>query len=79
VTQLFDLQNDPDEMKDLAADPAQAARVEQMLAKLKAAQHQFGDDLPLTVDNLKPAKWTPPTAEELKKMDQPKGGKKKKK
>jgi hypothetical protein len=66
-------------MKDLAGDPAQAARVEQMLAKLKASQQKFGDDLPLTADNPKPAKWTPPTAEEMKKLDQPKGGKKKKK
>ncbi|MBI5684809.1 MAG: sulfatase-like hydrolase/transferase [Verrucomicrobia bacterium] len=79
VTQLFDLKNDPEEMKDLANDPAQAARVEQMMTKLKAAQQKFGDDLPLIVDNPKPAKWAPPSAEELKKMDQPKGGKKKKK
>lgn len=73
VTQLFDLQADPEEMNNLANDPAQAARVSQMLAKLNAAQRQFSDDLPLTVDNPKPAAWTPPAPEELKKLDQPKG------
>ena len=79
VTQLFDLQNDPGEMKDLAGDPAQAARVETMLARLKAAQRQMDDNLPLTVDHPKPAQWTPPSAEELKKLDQFKGGMKRKK
>ncbi|MFZ2640750.1 MAG: sulfatase-like hydrolase/transferase [Verrucomicrobiia bacterium] len=79
VTQLFDLRNDPDEMKNLANDPAQAARIEQMLARLKTAQQQFGDNLPLTVDNPKPAQWRPPSAEELKKLDQPRAGKKRKK
>ena len=79
VTQLFDLQNDPEEMKDLAGDPAQAARIEAMLARLKAAQPQMDDDLPLTVDHPKPARWTPPSAEELKKLDQPAAGKKRQK
>ena len=79
VTQLFDLQNDPDEMKDLAGDPAQAGRVEALLAKLKAAQPQVDDDLPLTVDHPKPAQWTPPSDEELKKLDQPAAGKKRQK
>ncbi len=78
VTQLFDLQKDPDEMKDLAGDPAQAGRIGQMLAKLKAAQQQMDDDLPLTVENPKPAKWTPPSEDELKKLDQAGAGKKRK-
>jgi len=76
VTQLFDLQNDPDEMVDLSGDPAQSQRVAQLLAKLKEAQPKFGDNLPLTVDNPKPAKWTPPSAEELKNSTQPKKKKK---
>jgi arylsulfatase A-like enzyme len=76
VTQLFDLQKDPDEMRDLAGDPAQTQRVAQLLAKLRAAQPKFGDDLPLTVSNPKPAKWTPPTPEELKAAGQAKKKKK---
>jgi arylsulfatase A-like enzyme len=60
VTQLFDLQNDPDEMHDLAGDAAQAARREQMLARLKSAQEKYGDTLPLTVPSPKPAAWNPP-------------------
>jgi arylsulfatase A-like enzyme len=73
VTQLFDLQSDPDEMRNLANDTAHAARVQQMLARMKQAQAKFGDDLPLTVDNPKPAKWTPPPPDE----PQPKTAKKK--
>jgi arylsulfatase A-like enzyme len=78
VTQLFNLQNDPEEMKDLAGDPAQAGRIEQILAKLKSAQRQMDDDLPLTVEHPKPAKWTPPSEEELKKLDQAGAAKKRK-
>ena len=73
VTQLFDLQADPDEMKNLADLPAHQPRVEQLLAKLKESQAKFTDTLPLTVPNPKPAKWTPPSAEELAKQ---KAGKK---
>lgn len=70
VTQLFDLQTDPDEMRDLAGDPAQAKRVEQLLRRLEELQPKFGDDLPLTTDNPKPAKWMPPSAEELKRAEE---------
>ena len=41
--QLFDLKNDPDELKNLAADPkytSQRARLEKLLAD---ARKQFGD------------------------------------
>ena len=68
VTQLFDLQSDPDEMKNLADLPAHKERVAQLLAKLKEQQANYTDTLPLTVDNPKPARWTPPTAEELAKQ-----------
>ena len=59
-TQLFDLQNDPHELNNLAAKPEYAARVKEMLALLAKAQKQCGDTCPLTVANPKPAKWTPP-------------------
>lgn len=60
VTQLFDLDSDPDEMRDLAADAAQRPRVESLLARLRAAQARWGDTLPLSVASPQPAAWTPP-------------------
>jgi arylsulfatase A-like enzyme len=50
-TQLFDLRNDPHELKDLAADPAHAAKVKELLALLQMRQAEFGDTQPLTVPN----------------------------
>jgi arylsulfatase A-like enzyme len=59
-TQLFDLESDPDEKNDLAGDPSRASRVDEMLARLKAAQEKYGDTLPLTSSSPKPPAWTPP-------------------
>jgi arylsulfatase A-like enzyme len=47
VTQLFDLRDDPDELRNLAADPKHAARVADLLATLKAEQKTWGDEVPL--------------------------------
>lgn len=44
--QLFDLQNDPDERQDLAGDPAQAARLSELVAGLVAWQREHADPLP---------------------------------
>ncbi len=60
VTQLFDLQTDPDEMHNLADEPAHKQRVAEMLTRLTKLQQRFADDLPLTVRNPKPAAWVPP-------------------
>lgn len=54
-TQLFDLQNDPNEMKDLSAAPEHAKDLERMMALLKAEQTAAGDTLPLMSENPKPA------------------------
>jgi arylsulfatase A-like enzyme len=62
-TQLFDLSVDPEETHDLAADPAQAALIADLTARLEARQRQFGDDLPLSAPEPKPAAWSPPTAD----------------
>ena len=51
---LFDLDDDPFEMDDLAADPAHADTVERMLELLRQCQRDFGDILPLRVDNPAP-------------------------
>ncbi len=73
VTQLFDLQADPDEMQNLAGLPAQKERVAQLMDKLKEQQARYADILPLTVANPRPSQWTPPSAEELARQ---KAGKK---
>ena len=59
VTQLFDLQADPDEMHNLADDPVQRDRVKLMLARLAEQQSVWGDHTPLTVPNPKPSAWSP--------------------
>lgn len=53
-TQLFDLANDPDELSNLAGDPAQAERIAEMMLRLAEGQKSAGDDLPLSVDDPKP-------------------------
>ena len=60
-TQLFDLKADPDEVNDLAANPAFADRVQEMTKLLEEQQKAYGDMLPLSTD--KPA----PFQIELKK------------
>jgi arylsulfatase A-like enzyme len=60
-TQLFDLQSDPFETKDLSADPAQAERIKAMLAKLAAEMNADGDNDPLTAAKILPAEWKAPT------------------
>ncbi|HET6575950.1 MAG TPA: sulfatase-like hydrolase/transferase [Fimbriiglobus sp.] len=55
VTQLFDLKADPDELKSLAADPAQANRVREMMSLLGKEQKRYADKAPLTVANPRPA------------------------
>jgi arylsulfatase A-like enzyme len=53
-SQLFDLANDPDELKSLADDPKYADKVKEMLALLAEQQKQYGDKLPLTTDKPQP-------------------------
>lgn len=62
VTQLFDLQTDPDEMHNLADRREQKPRVEAMLRRLKEQQALYADDAPLSVKPPRPAKWVPPAA-----------------
>ncbi|MBX7210307.1 MAG: sulfatase-like hydrolase/transferase [Verrucomicrobiaceae bacterium] len=66
-SQLFDFKNDPYELKDVAADPAQAERLASLTAKLEKWQKRYGDDLPLTSATPKPAEWTPPAPGSLQK------------
>jgi arylsulfatase A-like enzyme len=42
-TQLFDLESDPHELRDLSADPAHAGRLKEMLALLEDEKKRWGD------------------------------------
>ena len=53
-TQLFDLQADPDETKDLAADPAYTAEIARLTGLLKDWQRKLGDTQSLTTDQPQP-------------------------
>ncbi len=61
-SQLFDLQNDPHELSDLAEQPAYAVKVAEMMARLSAAQRDWGDTCSLTSANPAPAAWSPDKA-----------------
>lgn len=52
--QLFDLASDPHETRNLAEDPAQAARIAELTKLMREWQARVGDDHPLTVENPKP-------------------------
>ncbi len=49
VTKLYNLSNDPQEMKDLSADPAMAEKKKALFAKLRGLQTDFSDKLDLEV------------------------------
>lgn len=59
-TQLFDLADDPHELRNLADEAEQAARVRAMSALLERAMIRYGDASPLKVANPRPAAWKPP-------------------
>lgn len=58
VTQLFDLQNDPDELRDLSKEqPRQVERLTEMLAEWRT---RLNDKAPLTIPQPLDPKFTPP-------------------
>ncbi len=67
-TQLFNVKTDPDEIHDLAADSAQASRIETMTAAMKMQQAALGDTAPLTVENPASANFVQPTAAEIEAL-----------
>jgi arylsulfatase A-like enzyme len=52
--QLFDLQNDPDEIHDLAADPKNAREIDRLTTLMNEWQRKVGDRQALTVEKPKP-------------------------
>jgi arylsulfatase A-like enzyme len=59
-TQLFDLEADPYETKNLASQPGHAGKVAELTVLLEKEMRHDGDHAPLTVQQPKPAEWTPP-------------------
>lgn len=55
VVRLFDLQRDPNEVNDIASDPANEALIQELFAKLIALQEEFGDSLITYPNAYKPA------------------------
>jgi arylsulfatase A-like enzyme len=59
-TQLFDLQNDPRELNNLADRPEQAPKVAELTRLLEKEMERYGDKHPLRVPKPRPAEWSPP-------------------
>lgn len=59
-TQVFDLENDPFELNNLASDTAQAERVRSLLSLMERLQREVGDTLPLWAAEKKTAEFIPP-------------------
>ena len=55
--QLFDLQEDPHEMNDLAAEPNQQPKMDALLAGMKKAQMFWGDKQALVPEKPLPLKF----------------------
>jgi arylsulfatase A-like enzyme len=56
-TQLFDLRADPNELKDLAANPAHAGEVMRLTTLLRDWQSKLGDEQPLTTARPQPVEF----------------------
>ena len=75
VTRLYDLQADPGEILDLADDPSQAGRIEDLNAVLRELQREVGD--PLDLDAVTPGgdpAFVPPTAARQEELRRPWAG-----
>jgi arylsulfatase A-like enzyme len=59
VTQLFDLQTDPDELTNLADKPEQAARIKSLTTEMQRWQQSLGDTTPLIVAQPQSPNWDP--------------------
>lgn len=72
-TQLFDLQNDPYELTNLASRSEYTAKITEMMTLLEQEMARYADSAPLKVANPKPAAWTPPAPGEKMEKQQKKG------
>ncbi len=67
-TQLYDLANDPHEIKNLAEDLEFSDKKKELIDLLGKSQLSFGDTVPYTAKNLKPLAYNPDTL--VRKPDQ---------
>jgi len=71
VTQLFDLETDPDELTNLADKPENTERIKRLTAEMERWQKSLGDTTPLVVAQPQDLKWDPshppPTPQKGKK------------
>jgi arylsulfatase A-like enzyme len=72
VTQLFDLERDPHEITNLAAQPEHAERIKSLTAEMQRWQKELGDTTPLVVEKPQDPSWDP-----AKRPDPPAKAKKK--
>lgn len=70
-TQLFNLAADPDELHDLSADPAQAARIVGLLGELGRRQARVGDPQGLSTETPRPERFDHEAAERTRAADGP--------
>ncbi|MGA0134609.1 MAG: sulfatase-like hydrolase/transferase [Opitutales bacterium] len=68
-TQLFDLENDPHELSNLAGQTAHAATLNRLTGLLDSEMKVYADPFPLAVSNPAKAEWTPPSKEKLEADD----------
>lgn len=61
-SQLFDLKNDPDELRDLSEDAASKPKLEELMTRLASLQKEFGDTLPLSTNEPAPMEIPLPPA-----------------
>ena len=66
-SQLFDLENDPHELKDLAGSASGKQHVQRLMSKMSAWQKHVGDTQPLTSENPQDETFTPPKPGSQKK------------
>lgn len=66
-TQLFDLQSDPHETKNLADNPESAAKICELSDRLEEEMKRSGDTATLKVASPDPAEWTAPAKAVKKK------------
>ena len=59
LTQLFDLQADPNELNNLSDRPNHSRKVNELMALLKRAQNKFDDPCPLTSATPREPAWSP--------------------
>ena len=59
-TQLFDLKDDPHEVRDLSDEASRRETADRLLGLMRQWQKRLGDGCPLTSEKPRPAAFTPP-------------------